>query len=69
MMSKISSTSLVLEHSWQTPSAEYSANMEKAQVNYGERFLKQLRDGASTVVLTVRGKKEFLILMSGTCRY
>ena len=45
----------------------YHANMVNTQVNYGKRFLKQLRDGASAMSLSrlfhcgiVRGKNEFI---------
>ena len=52
---------------WQTPYVGYHTNMVSTQVDYGKRFLKQLRDGASAMSLsrlfhcgTVRGKNEFL---------
>ena len=58
---------LVLEDSWQTPRVGYHANMVSTKVDYGKRFLKQLRDGASAMSLSrlfhcgiVCGKKEFL---------
>jgi len=46
----------------------YRANIVSTQVNYGKRFLKQLRDGASASMSLsrlfhcgiVRGKNEFI---------